>query len=445
MHETNIGQSRSAHADLATSMSKILRRIVPLLFLCYVMNFLDRINIGFAQLQMKQDLGFSDAVYGLGTGLFFVSYFLFEVPSNMLLEKIGARKTILRIMVLWGLTSAAMMFVQTPAHFYALRLLLGLFEAGFFPGIVLYLTSWAPAAYRARVIAAFMTALVVSGIVAGPVSGLILQTMDGLGGLRGWQWMFVVEGLPSCILGILAYLLLDERPEDASWLSAAEKRAIAAALAAERVAAPDDNGRGLLSAFTQPLVYVFSFTYFAILTGGYILAFWLPITIRELGIVNYLHIGLYSAIPYMVAGIAMVILGRNSDARNERRWHVALPALISAAAFAMLPQAANNLAMALVFLSVASAGVYAALPPFWAFSTLTLSRAGLSAAIAIITSVGNLAGFLSPFAVGLIRTYTGSITTAIYPMVGIVIAGVMAMMLYTRHPRQAVRQLGAKA
>jgi MFS family permease len=428
-------------------MRKIIRRIVPLLFACYVMNFLDRINIGFAQLQMKQELAFSDAVYGLGAGLFFIGYFLFEVPSNILLEKIGARKTIMRIMVLWGLASSATIFVQTPAQFYIVRLLLGLFEAGFFPGIILYLTFWTPSAYRARVMALFMTALVVSGMIAGPVSGLILQTMDGFGGLRGWQWMFVLEGLPSCLLGVLVYFLLDDRPEDAKWLSGAEKRAVTEALEAERKASHGLGGGhpNLRSAFSQPLVYLFAFVYFAILAAGYVIAFWLPMTIRELGVSNYLHVGLYSAIPYVLAGIAMILLGKSSDAYNERRWHVALPAAIGAVALMMVPQGSHDLALAMLLLTLATAGLYSALPPFWTFTTVSLSRAESAAGIAIITSVGNLAGFVSPFIIGKIRTETGGMSAGIYLMAAIALMGMVVLILGTRARRRQDAQLGAAA
>ncbi|MET4231561.1 sugar phosphate permease [Bradyrhizobium sp. I1.8.5] len=444
---TTIGHGGLMSADLAMPMRKIIRRVVPLLFACYVMNFLDRINIGFAQLQMKQDLAFSDAVYGLGAGLFFIGYFFFEVPSNILLEKIGARKTIMRIMVLWGLASSAMVFVQTPAHFYIVRLLLGLFEAGFFPGIILYLTFWTPAAYRARVLALFMTALVVSGMIAGPVSGLILQTMDGLGGLRGWQWMFLVEGLPSSVLGVMVYLLLDDRPGDAKWLNAAEKRAVNEALEAERKESHDVSGNhsDLRSAFSRPLVYLCSFVYFAILAAGYIIAFWLPMTIRELGVSNYLHIGLYSAIPYTVAGIVMIALGRSSDAYNERRWHVALPAAVGTLALIMVPQVSHEFTLSMALLTLATAGLYSTLPAFWTFTTISLSRAESAAGIAIITSVGNLAGFVSPLTIGKIRTETGSMTAGIYLMAAIVLMGMVAMILGTRAQRRQEAQLGATA
>lgn len=428
---------RAEDALLKPTMRKVIWRIVPILFVCYVLNFLDRINVGFAQLQMKEQLGFADTVYGLGAGLFFIGYFFFEVPSNLWLERIGARKTMLRIMVLWGLTSAATMFVQTPAQFYAVRFLLGVFEAGFFPGIILYLTFWTPLAYRARVTAFFMSALVVSGMIAGPVSGLILQSMNGVAGLQGWQWMFVIEGLPSCLLGVLVYFYLDDKPEDARWLAPAEKAALVNALRAERHAAGAAHASpSLRDAMAQPLVYLFAFVYFAVLAGGYVIAFWLPLTIRELGVSNFLHIGLYSAIPYTVAGLAMIVLGRSSDHFNERHLHVAIPASVGALALIALPQASHSLALSLTLLAVATAGLYSSLPPFWTVATQSLSRAEAAAGIAMIASLGNLAGFGSPFIIGQVRAATGSSASGLYLMAAIVLLGGIALMLGTRAARK---------
>lgn len=438
MTTSTLGTEAIATDGLATPMRKIIRRIVPILFGCYVLNFLDRINVGFAQLQMKQDLAFSDAVYGLGAGLFFIGYFFFEVPSNILLEKIGARKTILRIMMLWGLASAATMFVKTPTHFYIVRFLLGLSEAGFFPGIILYLTFWVPAAYRARVIALFMSALVVTGMIAGPVSGLILQNLDGFWGLRGWQWMFVIEGLPSCVLGLMVYTYLDDRPEHAKWLTPSEKRVVISALEAERHAVRGEQGGhpSLRNAFAQPMVYLFAFVYFSILAGGYIIAFWLPTTIRELGVSNFVQIGLYSAIPYIAAGVAMIGLSRSSDFFAERRLHVAIPAALGGIALMALPQASHSLGLSLVLLAIATAGLYSSLSPFWTVATVSLSRAEAAAGIAMIASLGNLAGFVSPFIIGKMRTETGSMTYGIYFMAAIVLIGALALFVGTREGRR---------
>ncbi|VWB87679.1 MFS transporter [Burkholderia lata] len=424
----------SETTDPDAVMRKIILRIVPLLFACYVLNFLDRINVGFAQLQMKQDLGFSDAVYGLGAGLFFIGYFFFEVPSNLLLEKIGARKTMLRIMVLWGLASAGTMFVQTPHQFYIIRFLLGLFEAGFFPGMILYLTFWTPASYRARVIALFMTALLVAGVIAGPVSGLILQSMNGVGGLRGWQWMFLLGGLPSCALGVMVYVFLDDRPRDAKWLTEIEKRFLSTTLANEAAAGGGATAgtTNLRQTFTEPLVYLFAFTYFAILAGAFVIAFWMPIFIRERGVSNLFEVGLYSAIPYTVAVVVMLLVSRHSDARNERRWHIAAPAIVGAIALILLPQATQSLAQTMVLLTVMTAGLCSCLPNFWSFVTVSLPQSVSSGGIAIIASMGNLAGFVSPLIIGRIRAESGSTTSGIYLMGAIVLTGMVLMLLATR-------------
>jgi MFS family permease len=272
---------------------KVTWRIIPFLFFCYVLNFVDRINIGYAQLQMKQDLGFTDAVYGLGAGLFFISFFTFEVPSNLLLEKVGARKTMLRIMLLWGLTSAATMFVSTPTQFYVARVFLGIFEAGFFPGIMLYLTYWFPAGHRARIVALFMTAVVIAGLIAGPMSGWIMKDMNGAHGLHGWQWMFLLEGLPSALFSIVLYLYLDDKPKDAKWLNAAEKEIIIQNVAADKKVSNVAHQSMMREAFSDPKVYLLAFVYFAITCGGYVLSFWLPTIIRELGVTDVLQIGLY--------------------------------------------------------------------------------------------------------------------------------------------------------
>ncbi|WP_338811359.1 MFS transporter (plasmid) [Agrobacterium leguminum] len=441
MTEEYSANSARQPAELSSIMRAVIRRIIPLLLICYIFSFMDRINVGFAQLQMKRDLEFSDAVYGLGAGLFFIGYFLFEVPSNMWLERIGARKTMLRIMVLWGLTSAAMMFVKTPAQFYVLRVLLGVFEAGFFPGIMLYLTFWTPAGYRGRVNALFMSALVATGMIAGPVSGFVLQAMDGLGGLHGWQWMFLLEGLPSCVLGVLLHWWLDDRPEDAKWLTPAEKRVLNEAVGSTR-----DNSHGTASsyanarkAFTSPLVYLFSLVYFALLAGANIITFWMPLTIRELGISSYLDVGLYSAVPYAIAWAAMILFGKSSDAYNEQRWHIAAPAFAGIFALSLLPLAMQNFPLAMALLIVATVGLFSTFSPFWTLATTRLSRAESAAGIAIITSVGNLAGFVSPFIIGMVRTHTGSMTGGIYLMGAIVVAGMIVLILGTRHASRDVK------
>src|SRR6185312_4485337 len=340
MQTTALGTDRdygTAAAGRATDVyTKVTWRLVPLLFVCYVLSYLDRINVGFAQLQMKSDLGFSDAIYGLGAGIFFVGYFLFEVPSNLLLEKIGARKTITRIMVIWGLVSACMAFVHAPWAFYVLRFLLGVFEAGFFPGIILYFTYWYPGAYRARIIAIFMSGIAVAGVLGGPLSGWIMNDLAGYQGLKGWQWMFILEGLPTTFLGLFIFFYLDDKPDDAKWLTADEKSLIRHNLDLEQAGAhAGAHGHDLasfLNALKDPKVYVLSFSYFCFICGVYMISFWLPTLIKEMGVSNPLHVGLYAAIPYGITTVGMIWIGYHSDRTLERRWHCALPSFLGAAA-----------------------------------------------------------------------------------------------------------------
>ncbi|MDB5983514.1 MAG: Nitrate/nitrite transporter [Pseudomonas sp.] len=406
---------------------KITRRLIPLLFLCYVLNYLDRINIGYAQLQMRADLSFSDAVYGFGAGMFYVGYFIFEVPSNLFLQKIGARKTLLRIMLCWGLVSAATLFVQTPIQFYAVRFLLGAFEAGFFPGIVLYLTYWYPAERRGRIIALFMTAAVAAGIIAGPVSGWILQNLDGFHGLRGWQWLYVLEGLPSSVIGIVVYFCLVDRPGDARWLDQTERQLIQTALqeTPNDVAVTPGPGAG---AFKDPKVYLFSVLYFAINFGSYALSFWLPSMIQDLGIRDAQQIGLYSLIPYTFGAIAMVWYGRRSDRRQERHWHFALATFCAATALVITTLTTGHLWTSLMLLAITTAGIVAAYPVFWAAATAQLSKSNAAAGIAVITSLGSLAGVISPAAIGLIKTATGSFTLGFYAVAAVMALGGVVML-----------------
>ena len=418
--------SRSA---IDAVFKKVAWRLIPILFLAYVLNFVDRINIGYAQLQMKQELGFTDAVYGLGAGLFFIGYFAFEVPSNLILEKLGARITILRIMLLWGMTSAATLFVSTPVQFYIARFFLGLFEAGFFPGIMLYLTYWFPAGHRARIVALFMTAVVIAGLISGPISGWILKDMNGAYGFQGWQWMFLLEGLPSSFLGIVLYLYLDDKPKDAKWLSPAEKEIVIRNLEADRKVADVSHRHTLRHAFSDPKVYLLAFVYFTITCGGYVLSFWMPTIIRGFGVSDVLQIGLYATIPYGITAIAMILWARSSDTALERRWHYAIPALIGSAALALTTVISGNFWLSMALLTLATVGLVSPLPVYWAIPTAYLSQTAAAAGIAIITSIGNLSGFVSPFVIGQIKTSTGSTTLGVYLMAGVIVVGVLVLLV----------------
>jgi MFS family permease len=428
------------HADASTVVlaedveglyRTITRRLIPMLFICYMFNFVDRANIGFAQLQMKSSLAFSDAVYGLGAAMFFVGYILFEVPSNLLLRRIGARKTILRIMVLWGAASVATMFVVTPMQFYIVRFLLGAFEAGFFPGIVLYLTFWYPAHRRARVMALFLMAAVAAGIIIGPVSGWILKNLHGVNGWEGWQWMFLLEGLPSVALGIVAYLTLADGPADAKWLTPAQRRMVLDALQPAVGEVGAAHGHSLGRVFRDRQVWLLCFVVFTAYCGAYFFGFWVPTIISELGVTDLQMVGIYSVLPNFFGAAAMFAWGRHSDFKQERRWHFAGAILVGAVGLGALTLTGGSLAWSLVALTVGGSGIMSALPIFWAIATRYLSADAAPAGIAIITSVASLAG-VSPALVGAIKTQTGSLTLALYLIVAVMLVGIVVLLLGTR-------------
>lgn len=384
--------------------AKVTRKLIPFLFLCYVLSFLDRVNVGFAKLRMLEDLRFSEQIYGLGAGIFFIGYFLFEVPSNLLMERVGARLWIARIMVTWGLISSAMMFVKTPAWFYVMRFLLGVAEAGFFPGIILYLTYWYPLQRRGRIVALFMMAVPVAGAAGGPLSGWIMQRFHDLHGLAGWQWLFLLEGLPSVLVGLLVLVYLRNGIADVGWLSEKEKRFLVSRLepAGKGTAKPP-----LRSMLAQPRLLLLSLVYFCTSMGLYgAVTFWLPQLVKNLGITNLLHVGLLTAVPNLCALPAMWLVGRSSDRTGERRWHFALCALCGAAGLVLSVLAGKNIVAAMAALSLATAGILSALPVFWSLGTARLGAAA-AAGIALVNSIGGLAGFTGPSIVGWIAQAAG--------------------------------------
>lgn len=395
-----------SQSTIDATYRKVTWRLVPFLFLCYVVAFLDRINIGYAQLQMKQSLPFSDAVYGLGAGIFFIGYFLFEVPSNLMLAKVGARRTLLRIMSCWGVVAAAMMFVTTPTMFYVLRFLLGVFEAGFFPGVLLYLTYWYPNARRGRIIALFMSATAIAGIIAGPLCGGIMKYMDGMNGWAGWQWLFLVQGLPATLLGIVAYFYLQDKPEDARWLNKTEKSIVRAELDQDHHAGASHGSFWQL--LRDPKVYVLSFIYFLLLGAAYAIIFWVPTVIRSWGVTDMLQIGLYAAIPNLIGAVAMVLVARHSDKKMERRWHLIACVLVASVGMLLTVMAKGNLALSLACLSLAVVGVASATPLFFTIPTAYLAPASAAAGLALISSLGNLGAAVSPSLTGLISARTGN-------------------------------------
>jgi D-galactonate transporter len=416
-------------ADAVESVySKVGRRLIPLLLIAYMIAFLDRINIGYAQLQMKQTLAFGDAVYGLGAGIFFLGYFLFEVPSNMLLEKIGARKTLLRIMVLWGLVAAAMAFVSTPTQFYIARFLLGVFEAGFFPGVILYFTYWFPSVRRGQVIAIFMSATTIISVIAGPLCGATLKYFDGFYGLAGWQWLFIVQGLPAAILGVIIFFYLQDKPADANWLTPAEKNLLSHNLEHDKKAIVGETAGTLGQMFRDPKVYVLALVYFLLLGATYTMVFWLPTLIQSWGVKDLLMIGILAAIPNACGVIGMILIGRNSDKLRERRWHFAACVAIAAIGLGITTLLQGNLVGSIMALSFATIGIAAATPLFFALITEYLSKAAAACGIALISSLGNLGPAVSPSLNGLIQQWTGSTAYSMYLVMAMyVLAGVILL------------------
>jgi ACS family tartrate transporter-like MFS transporter len=411
---------------------KASRRLLPLLVLLYLVNYLDRVNVGFAALTMNADLGLSSAAYGLGAGLFFIGYFFFEVPSNVVLHKVGARLWIARIMITWGLVASATAFVQGELSFYAVRVLLGIAEAGFFPGVLLYLTYWFPRPERARIVALTFLAVPLSSVIGSPLSTLLIQHGDGLLGFdAGWRFMFFVEGLPALLLGVAVLFLLPDRPTKARWLTPAEATALEEHLAAEDAR---EVGREvpMREALTDPRVLALSVVYFGIVFGLYVLAFFLPQVIEgfqeQFGTTfSLLEVGLVTAVPYAFAAAAMVLWARHSDRTGERAGHVAIAAFVGAVAIAAALYMNSPLAV-MVCITVCAMGVYAAIPVFWQLPTRLLTGVGAAAGIALINSFGNLSGFLGPYLTGWLEDLTGSFRTGLWVVaVLMVVAGVVAL------------------
>ena len=428
------------NASEEATYRKVTWRLLPLLFFCYVLAYLDRVNVGFAKLQMQKDLGFSDTVYGIGAGVFFIGYFLFEVPSNLILERVGARIWIARIMILWGMLSSATMFVTGEATFYALRFALGVAEAGFFPGIILYLTYWYTRKHRARMVAGFMTAITLSGVIGGPVSGWILSRLSGVSGLAGWQWLYLLEGLPSLAVGLLVLWLLDDGPTNAKWLTEGERELLSRRVREEeKLKIEEEAGHHRLTdAFRSPRLWLLALIYFCVVMGLYGISFWLPQILSDTITTDPWRIGLLTAIPWGASAVAMLLVGRHSDRTGERRWHTALPALVAGAAFATSAASASSPLQSFVALTVATCGVMAAVSCFWSLPTAFLSGTAAAGGIAAINSIGNLAGYVSPFVVGHVRDATGSMSAALMALAfSLLAAGLLTA--WTARPGRALQ------
>ena len=411
----------------ARAYRKVFWRLMPFLMLCYVASYMDRVNIGFAKLQMQQELGFSETVFGLGSGIFFLGYFLFEVPSNILMHKVGARVWIARIMITWGLLSGAFIWVRTVPEFYGLRFVLGLAEAGFYPGVILYLTYWFPAQWRGRVIAVLMSAIPVSSIFGNPLSGWVMDAMNHMAGLPGWKWMFMVEAAPAVLVGIAVLFYLDNSILAARWLDADEKRVLAEAIAVD-ARAQTTRVHGAWGAFRDPRVWLMCLIYFCFVLGQYGLNFWMPTLLRTAGVKGAGAIGLVSAIPYIVTLVMMNVLGVSADRRRERRWHLVVPALIGAVGFVVAPTA-PNVDVAIAALSLAAAGAITCAPLVWSLPTAFLAGAGAAAGIAVVNSVGNLAGFVAPYLIGYAKDSTGSAAVGMYAIAAGLVVGAIATLM----------------
>ena len=412
-------------ASEAAAYAKVTWRLVPFLFVCYIVSWLDRVNVGFAKLQMQSDLKFSDTVYGLGAGIFFIGYFLFEVPSNMILHRAGARLWIARIMITWGIISSAMMYASSAMSFYVLRFLIGVAEAGFFPGIILYLTYWYPARRRGRIVALFLTAISATSVVGGPLSGWILKNLNGANGWAGWQWLFLVEGVPSIVMGVWTLFYLDDTIRGSKWLSDAEKQILERNIAAENA---DKSSHSLGHAFGDPKVWLLAFVYFCFVSGLYAISFWLPQIIKNTGVKDPLDIGLLTAIPWGLGAIGMLLWGHSSDRGGERRWHAALAGFIGGVGMLISTAYGKNTIASMAALTVATFGILATLPVFWALPTAFLAGGAAAAGIAWINSVGNLGGFVAPFLVGWLKDLTHGTAAGLYVLSGgLVLGGVLVL------------------
>ncbi|TCQ99069.1 MFS transporter [Neorhizobium sp. JUb45] len=414
---------------LQSGLKKATIRLVPFLFVAYIINFLDRVNIGYAALTMNADIGLSATAYGLGASLFFVGYILFEVPSNIMLERVGARIWIARIMISWGVVGACMMFVQGPYTFYLLRFLLGVAEAGFFPGVILYITYWFPASSRGRIVGMFMASMPVAGIFGAPLSTWFLG-FEGLWGLRGWQVMFLFEALPAIVGGIVAYFYLSDKPAVAKWLDQDEKRALTEevrrGLSSGSKGQHASGHQPFLTLFADSRVIMLGFVYFCVLVGLYSVSYWFPQIMKQLGL-TVSQVGLVSAIPYIVSAVAMILWGRSSDRSGERVWHLALAMLICAVGFLTAGLLATSQVWTVVGISLALIGVFSAAPPFWALATQLLTGEKSAAAIALVVSLATIGGIVAPYWVGWMKDFTGDfglslIGIAAVPVLGAIVA-----------------------
>ncbi|WIX98752.1 MFS transporter [Amycolatopsis mongoliensis] len=418
-------------ADRASTYRTIALRVMPLLVVCYVVSFIDRTNIGIAQQGLKRDLGFGSAVYGLGVTLFFVGFILFEVPSNALLARIGARKTLVRIMATWGVVTVVTLFVQDETTFYIARFLLGVAEAGFFPGALYLLSRWFPSARRTRMTAVFFVGVPVSGVLGSLVSGWIMHALGGVAGLADWQWLFLIEGIPPILLAVLVAFFLVDEPEQAKWLSPAQKALVRADLEAERLSKeePSDRHGGMLSALRDPKVWILGLCACGAYTLANAVSYWTPRIIAEAGVGDVLNLGFFSAIPPLLGIVVMLVVGRHSDRTLERRWHAAVSWLVAAAAMLALAFSGGSVPVVVVLLAVMAAAHYSGLTVFYSIPSIYLSDRAAATGIAVVTSMGSFAAAASPSLLGFIQESTGSLSLGLVISAGIVLVAVAVLLV----------------
>jgi MFS transporter, ACS family, tartrate transporter len=419
----------------ASAIRKLFLRLLPFLFLLYIIAYLDRINLGFAALQMRDQLHLSDREYGSGAGMFFWGYLIFQLPSNIILERVGVRRWISALMVIWGIVSGLMIFVSGPTSLKVFRFLLGAAEAGFFPGVILYMKRWFPEHARARAVAWFMTANPLAGFVGSPISGALLNVHGA--GLHGWQWLFVMEAVPAVVFGVISYWVLPEGPSEASWLSDAERLYLITALQHENAGTRNLTARDLLAAVFNLRVWVLSLVYFGLPTAMYGITLWLPIAVRTLSGLSYFATGLVSAVPFIATAITMVLVGMSSDRTNERRWHIAIPAITGGVALAFASHSSQAV-IVVAGMTLGMMGAESMTGPFWAMSTIQVT-ANAAAAIAVINSIGNLGGYFGPDIIGLLRSGNGQFRGLLAIGITLGISGLLSLVATMLPENRAVR------
>ena len=431
--------ARAVDAD--SVYRKVLLHLLPLLIVVYIIAYIDRSNVGFAKLGFMRDLHFSDTVFGIGAGVFYAGYMIFEIPSNLMLARIGFRKTLLRIMLLWAICSGLLAVMTSPMSYYVARFLLGAAEAGLFPGVLLYLTYWVPVSRRTRFTAAFMAAIPLSGVIGAPLSGLIMHATEGWYGLKGWQWLFLIEGAPAVLFAAVVFFVLKDRPASATWLSAAERDLIGRDLEADRAKSSSVEGKSFADVLRSPRFYLLVGMGVALLASTSNVSFWLPSIIQRSGVTNVWTIGLMGMAPYIVGVIAQQLVARHSDLRSERRWHAAACATVSALGWCALPLVSHDPTLSLVALTVTAGGTFAAMGPFWSMPSLYLSQRAAAGGIALISTLAGVGSLISPVLVGWLNDYSKTLAAGQYYLAALLLIGAATVVAIGTHDAATARRV----